>query len=93
MLIGFKVSMPFNFLCFCRTPKKGASTSITFSHGTKRAKRGGEGGSGGKKRIYTKDSLKMFPFYASTSITKVLVTQSNSMELFLWFQKSHLAPK
>ena len=49
MLIGFKVSMPFNFLCFCRTPKKGASTSITFSHGTKRAKRGGEGGSGEKR--------------------------------------------
>ena len=41
----------FIFCGFVEPPKKGASTSITFSHTTKRAKRGGEGGR--EKRGFT----------------------------------------
>ena len=58
--------------------------SATISHGIKSRSVGEEGADLHKRQ------LKMFPFYA------VLLYRyyyySTTIELFLWFQKSHLAP-
>ena len=58
--------------------------SATISHGIK-SRSVGEGADLHKRQ------LKMFPFYA-VLLYRYCYFYSTTIELFLWFQKSHLAP-
>ena len=59
--------------------------SATISHGIKSRSVGEEGADLHKRQ------LKMFPFYA-VLLYRYYYYYSTTIELFLWFQKSHLAP-
>ena len=59
--------------------------SATISHGIKSRSVGEEGADLHKRQ------LKMFPFYA-VLLYRYYYFYSTTIELFLWFQKSHLAP-